>query len=82
LHTEERRASEGNVLARFLNLIEGIKDFLKPRSENFSSQVACLLVDLAVLTNVPDKWNSLNRQLQGRDKHVTQMIGAVKSFKA
>jgi hypothetical protein len=32
------------------------------------------LVDLAAFTNVTDKLNNSNRKLQGRDKHVSQMI--------
>ncbi|KAG6937555.1 GTF2I repeat domain containing 2, partial [Chelydra serpentina] len=40
------------------------------------------LMDLAFLADITDKLNILNLELQGKDKHVAQMRGSVKSFKA
>ena len=40
------------------------------------------LLDLAFLTDVPEKINHLNLQLQGKDKNISEMISAVKAFSA
>jgi hypothetical protein len=64
-------------------LIEEIKDFLKSKNVDFNElSDSCWLLNLAFLTDVTDKANGLNLELQGKDKHVAQMIGSVKSFKA
>jgi hypothetical protein len=39
-------------------------------------------LDLALLTDVTEKANGLNLELQGKVKHVAQIIGSAKSFKA
>jgi hypothetical protein len=78
-----RWLSKGKVLARFLSLIEEIKDFMKSKNADFNElSDSCWLLDLAFLADVTDKANSLNLELQGKDKHVPQIIGSVKSFKA
>ena len=40
------------------------------------------LLDLAFLTDVTEKINHLNLQLQGKDKNISDMISAVKAFSA
>lgn len=40
------------------------------------------MLDLGFLTDVTDKLNNLNLQLQGKDKTIGDMISAVKAFKA
>lgn len=40
------------------------------------------LLDLAFLTDMTEKLNHLNSQLQGKDKTISDMISAVKAFKA
>ena len=40
------------------------------------------LLDLAFLTDLTEKLNHLNRELQGKDKTVAHMISAVNAFKA
>ena len=57
--------------------------FLSTRNEEHEelSDDAWLL-DLGFLTDLTAKLNSLNNELQGKDRHLPHMISAVKAFKA
>lgn len=83
LHTEVRWLSKCKVLTIFVSSIERIKIYLNTKNENFNELTdSCWLVDLGFLTDIMEKLNSLNLELQGKDKHVANMIGSVNSFKA
>ncbi|TWW71375.1 SCAN domain-containing protein 3 [Takifugu flavidus] len=68
LHTEIRWLSRGRTLLPFLSLLSEIKEFMQSRGED-----AALLedtgwtLDLAFLTDITGKQNSLNWELQGKD---------------
>ena len=83
LNTDIRWLSRGMILQRFLSLLDEIKAFMETREEDttllFDPE---WLLDLAFLTDVPEKINHLNLQLQGKDKNISDMIGAVKTFSA
>ncbi|TWW53532.1 Zinc finger BED domain-containing protein 5 [Takifugu flavidus] len=67
LHTEIRWLSRGRILLPFLSLLSEIKEFMQSRGED-----AALLedtgwtLDLAFLTDITGKQNSLNWELQGK----------------
>ncbi|TWW61199.1 Zinc finger BED domain-containing protein 5 [Takifugu flavidus] len=67
LHTEIRWLSRGRILLPFLSLLSEIKEFMQSRGED-----AALLedtdwtLDLAFLTDITGKRNSLNWELQGK----------------
>ena len=82
LHADVRWLSRGKVLQRFLDLLPEIIIFLKSRGEEYDqlSDDACLL-DLGFLTDLTAKLNDLNRELQGKDRSIGDMISAVNAFK-
>lgn len=83
LHTEIRWLSRGRILKRFLSLLGEIKEFMQSRGEDASLlEDTEWILDLAFLTDLTEKLNDLNRELQGKDKTVAHMISAVNAFKA
>ena len=83
LHTEIRWLSRGQILKRFLSLLSEVKEFMLSKGEDASLlEEPEWLLDLAFLTDLTEKLNHLNRELQGKDKTVAHMISAVNAFKA
>ncbi|XP_054644458.1 general transcription factor II-I repeat domain-containing protein 2-like isoform X1 [Dunckerocampus dactyliophorus] len=68
LHTEIRWLSRGRILHRFWSLLGEIKEFMQSRGEDTSLlEDTDWTLDLAFLTDITEKLNSLNRELQGKD---------------
>ncbi|XP_073714947.1 general transcription factor II-I repeat domain-containing protein 2-like [Misgurnus anguillicaudatus] len=81
-HTEVRWLSRGAVLRRFFDLREEIELFMeekgKPVLEFHSVE---WMQDLAFMVDVTEHLNNLNKQLQERNKVVTQYYDSIRSFK-
>ena len=71
------------VLHCFLAPLTEIKAFMEARNEDTTllSDTEWLL-DLAFLADVREKLNNLSCELQGKGKTISDMISAVKAFKA
>ncbi|KAG7489523.1 general transcription factor II-I repeat domain-containing protein 2-like [Solea senegalensis] len=83
LHTEIRWLSRGRILQRFLSLLDEIKEFMQSRGEDtVLLEDTEWILDLAFLTDITGKLNSLNCELQGKGKTVADMISALYAFKA
>ncbi|KAK7925082.1 hypothetical protein WMY93_007392 [Mugilogobius chulae] len=83
LHANVRWLSRGKVLQRFVDLLPQIKTFLSTRNEEYEqlSEDEWLL-DLGFLTDLTAKLNTLNLELQGKDRQLPHMISSVNTFKA
>lgn len=81
LHTEVRWLSRGKVLQRFQELLPALVEFLKEQGESFRElEDPVWLQDFAFLTDITEKLNILNLQLQGKDKDIGGTISDVASF--
>ncbi|XP_067888742.1 general transcription factor II-I repeat domain-containing protein 2B-like [Heterodontus francisci] len=81
LHTETQWLSRGKVLCRFLPLVSEIKAFMESRNES-TTQISdsAWLLDLAFLTDMTKKLNSLNCELQEKQKNNCQHDKHSESF--
>ncbi|XP_078529378.1 general transcription factor II-I repeat domain-containing protein 2B-like [Lissotriton helveticus] len=82
LHTQIRWLSRGKILRRFLSLLPEVKAFMESKNEDNTLSNTQWLLDLASLTDVTEKLNALNYELQGKNKTITNMVSSVKSFKS
>jgi Domain of unknown function (DUF4371)/Spin-doc zinc-finger/hAT family C-terminal dimerisation region len=83
LHTEVRWLSRGKVLQRFRDILPHIKEFLQTKNTPCTElDDNAWLMDLAFLTDISEKLNGLNLELQGKGKHVTNMITSVRTFES
>jgi hypothetical protein len=81
LHTEVRWLSKGRVLQRFKELLPALVKFFKERGEHLTElEDPTWLQDFSFLTDLTEKLNGLNLQLQGKDKNIGGMISDVTSF--
>ncbi|XP_033019564.1 general transcription factor II-I repeat domain-containing protein 2-like [Lacerta agilis] len=72
----------GKVLVKFLNLIEDIKEFLKSEDQYVEQLDNRLwLIDLAFVSDLMQKLNSLNTEFCREKSHISGMISSVNFFK-
>ena len=68
LHTEVRWLSKGNCLKRFMDLYNVLSDFLSDKPEMKHLQTVDGKAFVSYLTDIFEKLNLLNKQLQGSNK--------------
>src|SRR6218665_1897661 len=85
LHTDVRWLSKGKVLARFLDVIEEIKIFLRVKAKeellNYL-ETPVFIARLAFLTDTTDHLNKLNLKFQGRYQILPILMREINVFKA
>ena len=85
LHTDVRWLSKGKVLARFWDLIEEVKIFLRVKSKeellNYL-EMPMFIVRLAFLTDIKDHLNKLNLKLQERHQIFPSLMNEISVFEA
>ena len=86
LHTEVKWLSKGNCFCRFYSLFDTIVEFLHKDILDFMQLVLTTKSDIAYLTDLYEKFNAMNLQLQGNmvtliKTVVSYFIGRLKLFK-
>ena len=81
-HTEVRWLSRGLVLKRFYELRSTTQDFALEKERGVKDLKNSKWVeDLAFMVDITDHLQFLNKQLQGRNKIVTELYDAICAFK-
>lgn len=78
LHTEVRWLSKGNCLRRFVILWDSITSFIE--DHQYSEQIIAFKNDIFYLSDIFEKLNVLNKQLQGKNCNLITAKGFIKSF--
>uniref|UniRef100_A0A5S6R3U5 DUF4371 domain-containing protein n=1 Tax=Trichuris muris TaxID=70415 RepID=A0A5S6R3U5_TRIMR len=78
LHTEVRWLSRGNCLLRFVGLWKTIVAFMSDKE--YGDKLIDAKADIFYLTDIFEKFNFVNRSLQGRDNYLMDSKMAVVSF--
>lgn len=83
LHTDVRWLSRSKFLQRFRDLLDEIIKFLEERGDDYQ-QLRDLdwQCDLAFLADFTGKLSTLNLELQGKNKTVTEMMSSIAAFQS
>lgn len=81
MHSEVRWLSRGRVLERFLSLLSEIRTFLECKGKHEPElKEPHWILQLAFLTDITSHMNTVNLQLQGRDKLPSKMLNTIRAF--
>jgi hypothetical protein len=82
-HTNVRWLRQGSVLKQFFDLLNEIKLFMEKKGRNIEElNDEGWITDLAFLVDVTGHLNNLNKELQGKDKLITDMYNNIMAFKS
>jgi len=81
-YTEVRWLSKGRVLERVFSLRTEMKDFLQQNGRETGLSDPQFVCDVAFLADITKHLNTLNQNLQGKDKQIVDLFSHVKAFKA
>lgn len=82
LHTNVRWLSKGLCLVRFFALFETVLEFLDGRYENLKESLLKRKTDIAYLTDLFAKFNTMNLQLQGDSLNLIKTKSVISAFLA
>lgn len=80
LHTEVRWLSKGTCLKRFYDLFDSVLEFFESKDDSLRDNLLKFKSDIAYLTDLYDKFNETNLQLQGDNLNLIKAKGTISSF--
>jgi len=80
LHTEVRWLSKGDCLNRFWNLFDSVLEFLEEKDVKLKDRLLLFKSDVAYMTDLFAKFNSINLQLQGDELNLITSKSVISAF--
>ena len=80
LHTEVRWLSKGNCLKRFYSLFDIVVEFFQDSNHGLCDDLRNIKDDIAYLSDIFNKFNEVNLQLQGNDVNLIKVKSAISTF--
>ena len=80
LHTEVRWLSKGNCLKRFYSLFDTVVEFFQDSNHGLCDDLKNIKDDIAYLSDIFNKLNEVNLQLQGNDVNLINVKSAISTF--
>ena len=72
LHTDVRWLSKGNCLKRFYSLFDTVVEFFQDSNHGLCDDLKNIKDDIAYLSDIFNKFNEVNLQLQGNDSTLSK----------
>ena len=80
LHTEVKLLSKGNCLKRICSLFDTVVEFFQDSNHGLCDDLKHIKDDIAYLSDIFNKLNEVNLQLQGNDVNLIQVKSAISTF--
>ena len=80
LHTEVRWLSKRNCLKRFYSLFDTVVEFFQDSNHGLCDDLKDIKDDIAYLSDIFNKFNEVNLQLQGNDVNLIKVKSAISTF--